>query len=100
MVNERQFFVYIMASGKKGTVYIGVTSDLPGRIYTHRNDLIDGFARRYGVRHLVYFAHHESADSAIIREKHIKKWRRAWKEELIEKSNPHWLDLYSSIAAG
>jgi putative endonuclease len=98
MVNERQFYVYILASGKKGTVYTGVTSDLVGRTYTHRNDLVDGFTRRYGVHDLVYFEHHENAESAITREKQIKKWRRAWKVDLIEKSNPQWLDLYHGIA--
>jgi putative endonuclease len=98
MVNERQFHVYILASGKNGTLYIGATSGLVGRIYTHRNDLIDGFSHRYGVHDLVYFEHHESAESAITREKQLKKWRRVWKIELIEQANPQWLDLYHSIA--
>jgi putative endonuclease len=98
LVNERQFYVYILASGKNGSLYIGVTSDLVGRIYTHRNDLVDGFTRRYGVHDLVYFEHHEAAESAIIREKQLKKWNRAWKIELLEQTNPQWLDLYHSIA--
>jgi putative endonuclease len=98
LVNERQFYVYILARGKNGTLYIGVTSDLVGRVYTHHNDLVDGFTRRYGVHDLVYFEHHEAADSAIIREKQLKKWNRAWKIELLEQANPQWLDLYHSIA--
>ena len=97
--NERKlFFVYILASGKNGTLYIGVTSDLVGRTYTHRNDLIEGFSRRYGVHDLVWFEQHASAESAITREKQLKKWNRAWKVRLIEEANPHWLDRYDELA--
>jgi putative endonuclease len=97
--NERKlFFVYILASGKNGTLYIGVTSDLVGRTYTHRNDLIEGFSRRYGVHDLVWFEQHPTAETAITREKQLKKWNRAWKVRLIEEANPHWLDRYEKLA--
>jgi len=95
---RKLFFVYILASGKNGTLYIGVTSDLVGRTYTHRNDLIEGFSRRYGVHDLVWFEQHASAESAITREKQLKKWNRAWKVRLIEEANPHWLDRYDELA--
>jgi putative endonuclease len=95
---NKLFFVYILASGKNGTLYIGVTSDLIGRTYTHRNDLIEGFSRRYGVHHLVWFEQHATAETAITREKQLKKWNRAWKVRLIEETNPHWLDQYDELA--
>ena len=95
---NKQFFVYILVSGKNGTIYIGVTSDLIGRTYTHRSDLIDGFTRRYGVHDLVWFEQHASAETAIAPEKQLKKWNRAWKVRLIEESNPHWLDRYEELA--
>jgi putative endonuclease len=80
-----------------GTLYVGVTSNLPGRTYTHREDLIEGFTRRYGVHRLVWFEHHGSAESAIRREKQLKKWNRAWKIRLLEKNNPGWEDLYDRL---
>ena len=89
--------VYILASRLKGTLYIGVTSDLVQRVWEHRSDLVEGFTRRYRVRRLVWFEVHETMESAIIREKALKKWNRAWKIELIEKSNPTWTDLYDEI---
>jgi putative endonuclease len=95
---RKLFFVYILANGKNGTTYVGVTSDLIGRTYIHRNDLIEGFSRRYGVHDLVWFEQHESAETAILREKQIKKWNRAWKVRLIEETNPHWLDCYEELA--
>ena len=95
---RKLFFVYILASGKNGTLYIGVTSDLVGRTYTHRNDLIEGFSRRYGVHDLVWFEQHASAESAITREKQLKKWNRTCKVRLIEEANPHWLDRYDELA--
>lgn len=94
---DKVFCVYILASKKNGTLYIGVTSDLVGRIYTHKEDLVAGFTRRYGVHRLVWFEVHGSAESAIVREKQLKKWNRAWKISLIEKENPHWLDLYPTL---
>jgi len=93
----KQFFVYIVASKRNGTLYVGVTSDLPGRAWQHKNKVIDGFTAKYDVDLLVYFEPHERADTAILRERQIKKWRRAWKIRLIEESNPEWRDLYDEI---
>ncbi|CTQ56117.1 GIY-YIG nuclease superfamily protein [Roseibium album] len=85
--------VYILASGRNGTLYIGVTSDLPRRLYEHQHGQTDGFASRYGVTVLVYAEAFERTDEAIIREKQLKGWNRAWKIDLIEESNPDWCDL-------
>lgn len=93
----KDFFVYLLASKRNGTLYVGVTSDLAGRTYTHREDLIEGFTRRYGVHMLVWYEWTDDALGAIQREKQLKKWRRAWKVELSEKTNPEWLDLYPSL---
>jgi putative endonuclease len=90
-------YVYIMASGRNGTLYIGVTSDLLKRNYQHANGLIKGFSSRYQVKQLVYYEMHETMLDAIAREKAMKKWNRAWKLELIEKFNPEWRDLSSEI---
>jgi putative endonuclease len=89
-----QYYIYILASKKNGTLYIGVTSDLLRRIYEHKNDLVDGFTQKFAVHNLVYLETTESIESAISREKQLKKWNRAWKINLIEKSNPAWNDLY------
>ena len=89
--------VYILASKPKGTLYIGVTSDLIQRVWQHKNDFVEGFTERYGVHSLVWYEVHGSMESAITREKALKKWRRAWKIELIEEDNPKWLDLYNEI---
>ena len=93
----RQPCVYILASKKQGTLYTGVTSDLLKRVWEHRNDAVDRFTKRYGVHSLVYYELHGDMESAILREKQIKKWRRAWKIQMIEKDNPEWLDLWNSI---
>ena len=90
---ERQFFVYILASKPWGTLYVGVTGNIESRIYQHRRGLIDGFTKKYGVKTLVYFEEHESALSAIHREKRLKKWPRTWKVNLIRTNNPDWKDL-------
>ena len=90
-------WVYIMASAPHGTLYVGVTSDLVRRAWEHRNDAQPGFTRRYGVKSLVYFEEHDDISAAIQREKRLKKWQRDWKIELIERSNPHWSDLYDSL---
>jgi len=92
-----QYYVYILASGKHGTLYIGVTSDLVKRIYEHKNDLIEGFTQKYSVHVLVYFEATASVESAIAREKQLKKWNRAWKIRLIEKNNPELRDLYADL---
>ncbi|MFZ3072917.1 MAG: GIY-YIG nuclease family protein [Thermodesulfobacteriota bacterium] len=91
------FYVYIMASKRNGTLYVGVTSDLIKRVYEHKSGLVESFTDRYGVHNLVYFESTEGVDGALQREKQIKKWNRVWKKKLIEKSNPYWRDLYSDI---
>ena len=92
-----QYYVYILASNENGTLYIGVTSNLVKRIYEHKNELAEGFTKQYSVHNLVYFEITESVESAIAREKQLKKWNRAWKIRLIEKTNPEWRDLYMEI---
>ena len=89
--------VYILASKPNGTLYIGVTSNLVQRIWQHKNVFVEGFTKRYRVHRLTWYEVHESMESAILREKAIKKWNRAWKVELIEKNNPTWRDLYDAI---
>ncbi len=93
----KQPAVYILASKRNGTLYIGVTSNLPQRIYEHRNDLVEGFTKKYQVHRLVFFEQHEEMNSAITREKQIKKWNRNWKLRLVEELNPEWNDLYESL---
>ncbi|WP_420419466.1 GIY-YIG nuclease family protein [Pacificispira sp.] len=93
----KQPCVYILASDRNGTLYVGVTSDLPKRIWEHRNGVAEGFTRKFGVRRLVYAESHETMEAAILREKRVKEWKRAWKIELIEKANPQWRDLYDSL---
>jgi putative endonuclease len=95
--DNNQYFVYILASRRNGTLYIGVTSDLIKRVYEHKSDLVDGFTKRYAVHDLVYFETVDDIDSAIAREKQIKRWNRVWKVRLIEKLNPHWRDLYLDL---
>jgi putative endonuclease len=89
--------VYLLASKRNGTLYVGVTSNLVKRVWEHKQHVVDGFTKRYGVDQLVWFEAHEEMESAISREKAIKNWKRAWKLDLIEKSNPEWKDLYPSI---
>ena len=90
-------FVYIMASRRNGTLYVGVTSDLSQRVYEHRNGLREGFTAKYGVHRLVYYELHADIRCAIVREKRIKKWNRLWKIQLIESVNPDWRDMYPDI---
>ena len=89
--------VYILASKPNGTLYIGVTSNLTQRVWQHKNNLVEGFTKRYGVHRLVWYEAHESMEGAITREKMLKRWKRAWKIELIDKDNPTWSDLYSTL---
>ncbi|MDW7709344.1 MAG: GIY-YIG nuclease family protein [Deferrisomatales bacterium] len=89
--------VYILASRRKGTLYVGVTSDLVKRVWEHRSDLVEGFTRKYRVHELVWFEQHETMEAAITREKRIKEWKRQWKVNLIEASNPEWRDLYPEL---
>jgi len=93
----KQPAVYLLASKRNGTLYIGVTSNLPARIWQHKNDQVEGFTKKYQVHQLVYFEMHEDMVAAIQREKQLKKWRRQWKIELIEKGNSQWKDLYNEI---
>lgn len=86
-----------MASHRNGTLYVGVTSNLPQRVWQHKNDVVDGFTKRHTVHALVWYEAHDTMEAAIIREKQIKEWRRAWKLELIEKGNPIWRDLYEDL---
>ena len=89
--------VYIMASRRNGTIYTGVTSDLPARAYQHRNGLIEGFTKKYDCRLLVWYEVHDDLDNARLRELQIKKWNRQWKLSEIEKMNPDWDDLFESL---
>ncbi|MFN4289978.1 MAG: GIY-YIG nuclease family protein [Permianibacter sp.] len=91
-------WVYILASQKNGTLYVGVTSELPKRIWQHKQEQCEGFTRKYDVKSLVYFERHDRMLDAIAREKQIKKWNRAWKLRLIETGNPEWRDLFDEIA--
>ena len=94
---SREPALYILASHKDGTLYIGVTSNLVKRIYEHKNNLANGFTKQYGVHILVYFELHHTMEAAIVREKQIKKWKREYKVNLIEADNLNWDDLYSNI---
>jgi len=96
----KKFYVYIMCSQRNGTLYTGVTSDLIKRIFEHKNHVVEGFTEKYGVHHLVWYEQHETAGTAISREKKIKKWNRIWKLNLIERQNPEWKDLYDGICEG
>ena len=91
------YYVYLLASQRNGTLYVGVTNDLVRRVYEHKNGLADGFTKKYAVHMLVCFEISESIDSAISREKQLKNWRREWKVALIEKANPEWEDLYQGL---
>jgi len=93
----KEYYVYILASKRNGTIYIGVTNNLKKRIYEHREGLIGGFTKKYNVKILVYFESVSDINSALIREKQLKKWERKWKLELIEKKNPEWKDLYYDL---
>ena len=96
----KQYYVYILASKRNGTLYIGVTNDIIKRVYEHKNDLVKGFTNKYKVHKLVYFEATENVESAINREKQLKKWNRDWKLELIESVNPDWIDLYDKLVSG
>lgn len=94
---SKQPCVYILASDQNGTLYVGVTSDPVKRVWEHKNNVVPGFTKRYNVHDLVWYELHDSMESAIAREKAIKAWKRSWKIELIEKSNPKWSDLYRGL---
>lgn len=96
---EKRFWVYILASDCNGTLYIGMTSDLRKRVWEHKNGVVYGFTKKYGLGRLVYFEGHDNAEAATARERRMKEWKRDWKKNLIEKVNPHWEDLYEAICA-
>ena len=96
---ERTYHVYILASGRNGTLYIGVTGNLAARVWQHRTGAAEGFTKQYKVNRLVHVEPFEDVNEAIAREKALKKWRRGWKLELIERDNPQWLDLFEVINA-
>jgi putative endonuclease len=89
----KTFYIYILASKKNGTLYIGMTNDLVRRVYEHKSGFIEGFTKKYSINNLVYFESTTDVNEAILRKKRLKKWKRQWKIELIEKSNPEWRDL-------
>jgi len=93
----KSYYVYMLASKRNGTLYIGVTSDLIKRVYEHKQGLVEGFTKKYNVHQLVFFEETNDVESAITREKQMKKWNRQWKIELIEKENPEWKDLYEGM---
>ncbi len=94
---EKQYYTYILTNRKNGTLYIGVTNNLIKRIYEHKNNLVKGFTKKYNLHNLVHYENFNEINEAITREKRMKKWKRQWKIELIEKNNPTWEDLYSEI---
>lgn len=95
----KSYFVYIMASKRNGTLYIGYTSDLARRVYEHKSGAIEGFSKKYGLKQLVYYETYEDVRLAQQRERSLKRWNRKWKLELIEKNNPRWRDLYDDLNA-
>ena len=95
---EKRFYVYILASKPHGAIYVGVTNDLVRRVWEHKQGAVEGYTRKYWIKRLVHFEEYPTAESAIAREKRMKRWRRTWKDELIEAGNPEWRDLYDDIA--
>jgi putative endonuclease len=96
-MDEKAYYVYIMAKGRNSTFYTGVTSDLIKRVWQHKNDLADGFTKKYEIKNLVYYEVHMDVNEAIKREKQLKKWNRPWKMRLVETMNRNWNDLYNTI---
>ena len=98
-MQERKFYVYILAKARNSTFYVGMTSDLPKRIWQHKNEVADGFTKDYGIKTLVYYEIFDNSENAIKREKRLKKWPREWKMKVIEQMNPNWNDLYETLNA-
>ena len=96
-MTDKQYYVYIICNKRNGTLYTGITSNLIKRIWQHKNGLVEGFSKRYNTKILVYFEAHKDVEEAILREKRIKKWKREWKINLIEKNNPKWDDIYQTL---
>jgi len=97
MRHQGEYYLYVLASKKNGVLYVGITNDLIKRIYQHKNNLLEGFTKKYFVHSLVYYERYDNIDKAISREKQMKEWKRKWKVELIEKMNPGWDDLYQTL---
>jgi putative endonuclease len=97
LMTTKYYFVYILASKRNGTLYIGMTNNVIRRVYEHKNNLIEGFTKKYGVHNLVYYEQGSDVTKVILREKQLKKWNRQWKLRLIEKFNPEWKDLYDDL---
>ena len=95
---SKQYYVYLLTTKQYGILYTGITSNLISRIYQHKENLVDGFTKKYNVHKLVYYEIHDDVNEAILREKRIKKWNRKWKINLIEQTNPQWIDLYYGLA--
>ena len=98
-MNEKKFYVYILAKARNSTFYVGVTSNLPKRIWEHKNEVADGFTKKHNIKFLVHYEAFDDAENAIRREKRLKKWNRTWKMRLIEETNPDWNDLYEQICS-
>ncbi len=96
-MNSQNFFVYILTNKRNGTLYIGVTNDIKRRVYEHKKGLVEGFTKIYSLKDLVYLEVHNDIESAITREKQLKKWKRLWKLRIIEEKNPDWRDLYEGL---
>ena len=96
---EKGGFVYIMASRRNGTLYLGVTSDLPKRTWEHREGIVEGFTKRYGCKMLVWYEQHDDIEEAILRERRMKEWKRAWKLRVVEEMNPDWDDLFELVCS-
>ena len=96
-MHPKQYFVYLLASERNGTLYIGVTNDLIRRVHEHQQGIADGFTKKHNIKMLVWYEQHTDIEQAIIREKQLKKWNRAWKVELVEKENPLWRDLTGEL---
>ena len=97
-MDKRMYYVYLLASKPYGTLYLGVTADLVRRVWEHKSKAVPGFSARYGVDKLVWFEAHDAVEAAIRREKRLKEWKRAWKISLIERDNPHWIDLFPGLS--
>ena len=97
VAQDKTFYVYLLASGIRGTLYVGVTSDLLKRVWEHKNKTVPGFTARYGIDQLVWFELHQTAEAAIRREKQIKEWKPDWKINLIDRENRYWADLYPGL---
>jgi len=97
---EKYYYVYILASQRNGTLYIGITSNLIKRVWEHKNKFVDGFTKKYNINKLVYYEQYSDPENAIKREKRLKKYNRKWKLNLIEEVNPNWKDLYEEITTG